>query len=393
MLTSQQRLMLWLAAALALQSLAMMTGYMIEVYHGARFGGDFMVFWEAARKLANGEIASLYDPAALSSVLAGKAAPSDLVIPFVYPPPMALLLWPLGYLSYNMAAAAWTIIPLILFYALLRAVLVYSEKEGKKLYPLAVAFTLPFVTVNAMSGQTGTLVGALFLAGLRGWQLKRWWAGVAFGAIIIKPQLALLLPLLLLAARQWRMLGAAALTAAILCALATLCLGAGIWPDYITILTSFCEFTHAHFAPYASLVTGPYMSLHTAGVPAVIAAWAQSIISLFVIIVIMQLFRQELHGSPCLPFGLAGCGALLATPHSMAYDTPILAIGAATLALTAWRKGWAGSFELGAFAALMLMPYLQPLAMQIGLPVGWFILLVFFIATLRRYYMESHKVK
>lgn len=393
LLSNQQRLMLWLAGALVLQSIAMLTGYMIEVRHGARFGGDFMVFWQAAQKVAQHNINELYDPHTLTVVLFGAQTPQNLAVPFVYPPPMALLLWPLGYLDYNTAAALWTILPILLFYWLLWQILAYSEKDAKKLYPLAAAYTLPFVTVNLMSGQTGMLVAVLFLAGLRGWQLKRWWAGVAFGAIVIKPQLGILLPVLLLATRQWRMMGAAIATVLVLFGVSTLCFGIQIWPQYTNMLGLFGRFTQNHFAPFASLVTGPYISLHTAGMAAEFAVWVQVVISLFVITVIMQIFRQELRGSPCLPFGLIGCGALLATPHSMAYDTPLLAICTVTIALGAWRKGWENSFELVAFIAIMLMPYLQPATMQYGVPVGWFILLVFFAAALQRYRIEYQNVK
>jgi alpha-1,2-mannosyltransferase len=393
LLTSQQRLMIWLAVALAVQTLAMLGGYMLEVQHGAVFGGDFTVFWQTAQKLVSGQGATIYDPSALNKVLEGTVATTDAITPFVYPPPMALLIWPLGFFSYNIAVALWTVIPVILFYWLLWRVLVYSEKEGAKLYPLAAAVTLPFITVNIMSGQTGALIGVLFLAGLHGWQRKRWWAAIAFGTIIIKPQLGLLIPFLYIASKQWKLFGISALNIIALCALSTAWLGTDIWTNYFAATSLFGQFMHQGFGPYASLVTGPYLSLHTMGISSVVAVWIQVLVSVLVITVIMQLFKDAPHGSPCMRFGLIGCGALLATPHSMAYDTPLLAMAAATMLLSAWRKGWESSFELMAFIMLLLMPYLQPVLMHYGFAIGWIVLLVFFIALLRRYSKEFQQVK
>lgn len=392
LLTSQQRLMVWLAVALAVQSVAMLVGYGIEVSQGAAFGGDFAVFWEASVRMHT-EGRMLYDPSVLNAVLNQSASPDDRIIPFVYPPPMALLIWPLGYMSYAAAAAVWTITPVILFYWLLWRVLVYSEKEAGKLFPLAAAATLPFITVNIMSGQTGTIVAVLFLTGLRGWQLKRWWSAVAFGAMVIKPQLGLLIPFLYLATRQWKLLGISLATVLVLCALATAVLGLNIWDDYDYMIGVFSAFMHSQFAPYASLATAPYLSLNTTGLPHIIAVWIQVMVSVFVVTAIYQIFKEELHGSPCMRFGLIGCGALMASPHSMAYDTPLVALAACTLLLHAWRKGWANGFELGAFIALLVMPYLQPVMMHFGLAIGWIVLLVFFIALLHRYVMEYQQVK
>ncbi len=396
MSASQKKLIALLAVALLLQTLLMLGTYAVEVKQGASFGGDFIVFYQAAQKLAQGKAAAVYDPSSLIDILHHATPGEHYVTPFVYPPMMALVIWPLGYVSYNAAVALWTIIPLLLFYWLLRRVLVYSEKDAAKLFPLAAAFTLPFITSNILSGQTGTVLAVLFLAGIHGIQKRRWWAGVAFGAMIIKPQMGLLLPFMFLAARQWREMLVSAATVLMFALLATMMLGSSIWHDYLTIIPLFGQFAQERFAAFATLVLGPYMSLHSAGMATDNAACVQAVISVFVIAIVMQIFRSPPQGSPCARFGILATGMLMATPHAMVYDTPILAIAITTQLLTAWRNCWlegrAGEMELAAFVLMLVMPYLQPILMQKGIPCGWIVMLFFFTVLVRRYYVQNHKL-
>jgi alpha-1,2-mannosyltransferase len=381
-----------LAFALLAQSLLMLGVYAYDVWQGTRFGGDFIVFHQAASKLAHGLSAQLYDPSSLQEVLSAKAQGEFFVTPFVYPPMMALVVWPLGYFSYSVAVAIWSLLPAALFFWLLVRVLIYSEKEADKLYPLAAAFTLPFITCNILSGQTGTLLAVLFLAGLHGLQKNRWWAGIPLGAMIIKPQLGLLLPFMFIASRRWRDMLVASVTVLLFALAATAVLGIGIWSEYFSILHLFTQFAQERFASFAAMVLGPYMSLHSAGLASDNAACVQAIISLFVIAVVMHVFRYAPSGSPCLRFGILATGALIATPHAMAYDTPLMAIAVCTLLLMAWRKGWSNGYELAAFACMLIAPYAQPSVMQWGIPVAWLATLVFFVILVRRYRIEFQPV-
>lgn len=54
-------------------------------------------------------------------------------------------------------------------------------------------------------------------------------AGILFGLLTFKPQLGVLLPLALLAGRQWRAFIAAAATAAVLFAASVILFGANVW--------------------------------------------------------------------------------------------------------------------------------------------------------------------
>lgn len=59
-------------------------------------------------------------------------------------------------------------------------------------------------------------------------------AGLLLSLLIIKPQLAWLIPLALLAGREWRALIGLAIGGSTLLAVTTLCFGIAIWPEYAT---------------------------------------------------------------------------------------------------------------------------------------------------------------
>ena len=68
----------------------------------------------------------------------------------------------------------------------------------------------PAVFINAVGGQNGTWTAALFGGGLSLLERRPLLAGGLLGLLIYKPQLALLIPVALLAGRHWRAFAAAA---------------------------------------------------------------------------------------------------------------------------------------------------------------------------------------
>ncbi len=119
----------------------------------------------------------------------------DATEPFAYPPTTAILLWPLrwmqsqlGYIVFTVAGAACL------------ALICRRYLTPVALFLMLISF--PLVNV-ALLGQPGFLVVALTLAGLAA--RDRRLAGIAFAVGAgIKPQLLALVPIYLLATRDWR---------------------------------------------------------------------------------------------------------------------------------------------------------------------------------------------
>ena len=79
----------------------------------------------------------------------------------------------------------------------------------------------------------GLLLGELMHRGAR--------RGIAFGLLTVKPQLGLLVPVLLIAQGNWRTFFAAAATALVLAALSVLVYGAEAWQAYFHMTERFAK--------------------------------------------------------------------------------------------------------------------------------------------------------
>jgi hypothetical protein len=95
---------------------------------------------------------------------------------------------------------------------------------------LAVA---PAVTVNVYLGQNGFLTAALLIGGLANLDRRPILAGILFGILTIKPQLGLLLPVLLVLGGHWRVIGSAVVTTVLLVAATAIWFGPEIWVQYL----------------------------------------------------------------------------------------------------------------------------------------------------------------
>ena len=390
MTASEKRLLWVLAAFLLMQALANLIKYGYEVQGGASFGGDFAVFWNAAKSLVD-HSGAIYNPHDLQNAITltndGTHAGETLeVIPFMYPPPMALVVWPLGFLSRAMAVALWSAIPIIAFFLLLW---LHVKPRGRAFFILASCFMLPFLAANLFSGQSGTLLAALFMAGLYGWRKGRWWAGIWFGMMVIKPQLAVLLPLAFVASAEWKLIAVTGFTALLLTGIATCLLGAHIWVDYVALLGWFGRFAKEAIAPFAGLATGPYLSLHVVGVPQLAATIIQTIITIAVVATIIWAFRDKDPSRFYARAALLSCGVFLASPYSLVYDSPFLAIAVLAFLMRIWEKGWSGIGELAVFIGILVMPYAQFVCMRYHIPYGFMILLLFFAVLAAVYRKEK----
>ena len=172
-------------------------------------GIDFVSFWSAGRLALHGDPAAAYDIAVHRGVELG-AAPGTGLMPFPYPPPFLLIVTAFAFPTFPVAFALWDIVTGAL-YAL----------AGRRIAPLPYILANPPVLVAAMIGQSSLLTSAILIFGLSLVGAAPFAAGTILGLLIIKPQLALMLPVAMLAGRQWRVIAGAILssTTALLLAL------------------------------------------------------------------------------------------------------------------------------------------------------------------------------
>jgi len=400
----QKILLMLFAVCLAMQAGVNLIKYFHELSDGSNFGGDFVGFWNAAHRVRHGDIAAIYDPDTWQRILSNTTSSTSLSW-FVYPPYTLFGLWPLGDATYNEAILAWSLVPLAFYFTL---IVLLAKRSGlgaganpacennwsrTQAYAVQIAFSLPFLSANLFSGQTGAINAVFFLGAAYFWPTRPVLAGICIGLLAIKPQMGLLMPFALIASGQWRIIAAAATTVLSLIVLSTMWLGAAIWTDYLRMSQAFSDFVGRGYDQIKPLTVSPYVSLQAAGMPAALAVLLQVVVSVAVLAVIIQAFwqrksdKKELGKADDrldLRLALLAAGTLLATPYSLSYDTPLLILSIIPLLARNWRDGWDG-IELASITALLMLPYAQLLAGGSHVPFAFLALSLWFGVLYRRF--------
>lgn len=194
--------------------------------HSAYWGRDFINVWTGGHLVREGRFDVLYDLPAYADYQRGLFGPIDRHN-YSYPPvtfPLASLL---SLLPYWAALALWTIGTAALFVQASRPW--WPERAG----PAWFAILTPAAIVNIWAGHYGFLLGAIFLLGWRKLEEDPRQAGIYFGLMLIKPHLAVLVPIVLLVRRQWESIAWAAATVAVLIAATTAVYGWEAWHQFL----------------------------------------------------------------------------------------------------------------------------------------------------------------
>jgi len=283
---------------------------------------DFTVFWAAARA----PLGAIYDAAELTRL---QATGLGGLMPFAYPPTFLAVVAPLRLLPFWPAYLAWVGLGSLAYFA--AAARLYSRQS------LVLVTISPAFVMTAVAGQSSLLVAALVLGGFSLLRPRPAVAGALFAAAaLIKPQTVVLLPFVLLAAREWRALGACLAVGVIAGLASVLALGAAPWAAWIGSLGGFLDVVRdggslAHgatpetLAMQLSLSAGPALALcavlGAAGIAIALAAGL-----------------KRLEPRLMAP-AVVACG-LLVSPYGLRYDlAPLLPLAASLLTdrrLTLW---------------------------------------------------------
>lgn len=306
-------------------------------------GSDFLAFWSAGRLVAQGDAAHAYDLAATGAVQAALGRHD--VFAFVNPPPMLLVVWPLGYLPYPAAWVLWVVFGW-LGWALL------AQRQDRRLRWPAAAY--PGALIAATHAQTGFLTSALQqgMAQLLG--RRPFAAGLCLGALVIKPHLAVLVPLALLAGRHWRAIFGAAAAACGLTLAIWVVFGSAALLAYCRGMAVSSELMRSGDADFFLRQVTVYSAFRAWGLPDLAIA-AQLVASLFAAVVVWRGWRGDapLEGKLALLFAATP----LATPYLFSYDLPFLIVPTMWLVGQAIAHGTA-LWERPMLLLLYLSPYL-----------------------------------
>jgi len=195
-------------------------------YLGDNFHNDFTFYYAAARLgLAHGW-SHLYDLKLQQEQLdaIGSRITVAQLARFVSPPPLAWLVVPLTLLPYRIAYWVWSAL-LLGGLALAWQLAAPGRGRARLIFLVAAVGWLP-VIYGLQLGQPALLVAAGVAASYallrRRWE---WAAGVVLGVLVLKPQLALLVPAALLVTGRWRAFIASVVVLATLAIVSALALG------------------------------------------------------------------------------------------------------------------------------------------------------------------------
>lgn len=268
--------------------------------------------------------------------------PGSLYLPFANPPPAAWLMLPFTLLPFGAALALWTVLSVALLVALSQA-FAPAQTLPKVAFALSALGFLPaFVMVEAAPLSpvvVGGVAGCVLL-------LKRRHdvaAGLALSLIIVKPNLAVLVPLAILAAGYVRAFVAWLAASAVMVVISVLTLGSKGVESFISVnIFIFDESYHLTYS-LAELLGGT--------VPFAIAA---------VIITVLALIAARAWGTldRGIPVAAGITGSLLINHHLTPADFVILLIPVwlvmamaprpqmQVIAGVLWAAGWMTSLGL-----------------------------------------------
>ncbi len=336
--------------------------------------GDSFAVWSWGRFIGGHTAAAIYDPAALRAAQLALGMDPGASYPFAYPPSYLLVLWPLGALPGPLSLAALMGISLPFY--------LWATLGREWRWPaLLAALAAPTTTIAIVAGQSGFLAAGLLAGGLRLAAARPVAGGVLLGLLTYKPQLGLLVPVALVAARLWRTLAAAALTAVFLVGLSSLFFGVAVWPGWAASIPAFSRQFAAESSEIVHLMPTPLAALVQLGVALPLAQAVQWAATAAAAAVVWVLFRG---GSGRLASAGLLVAALLATPYAFVYDMPILA--AAIIWLVQERRQAGDAFGTGE-ALAMILAMLSPVTLATGhsaFPLATLSLVLLLVLIVRR---------
>ena len=341
-------LVLWLAIATLLH------------WNARPLASDFDAFWAAAHLAAAGHPAAAYDNVAIEATERAATIMPPGYLAFYYPPTFLLLVLPLGRLGYSVALAVFVAAETLLLLGLLRRLL----PQRWAWLPLLAS---PALLMNALSGQNAALSASCFAAAAVWLDRRPILAGAALGVLACKPQLAVCVPVALLAARRWRALVACGASALTLAGLSWVVLGRAAWMGFLANAPNArtdIETIPIKWPKMQSL----FGAIRLAGGGNAPAYAAQAVLSVAALCVLVWIAWRRPGAR--LEAAALTAAALLFTPFLYDYDLALLLVPMACVLALAQRGGWLG-WEKLLLAVLFIYPLVtRPSGLLLGVIVG-----------------------
>jgi len=303
---------------------------------------DFLSFYISGKLIAQGRTADLYnEPVRHAEMLAiarpidvahetisprTAHTPSNVRIPNLLGPQVALLFAPLARFPFLVAAQVWVALSLLIYFVCVYAIwrCCPNLRPHAKITALtAIAF--PPLFHFFVRGQISALVLACFAAAFLALRADRsWLGGVALGFLAFKPQFLVAIPLILLLAQAWKIFGGLAISAAAQFTLTRIYFGHAAMYSYADMLWHTSRWINV-----AELSLAPIQMHSLRSFWSLLIPWPNGAFSLYVIssIAVVSIAAATWKSSSplALRFAALTLAAVLVNPHLFVYDLLVLA--------------------------------------------------------------------
>ena len=233
--------------------------------------------------------------------------------------------------------------------------LAHNGRE-KLLYVLS-ALLCPASAIVVWLGQNTFLTAGLLVGGFALGKKRPVLGGILLGALTYKPQFWLMVPVALIAARQWKMLASALASAAVLTLASLALFGPGVWQDWLHVMIA----PSAMFDKWQALARLNGQSLYTC---ARVLGAGQSLANAvqFVGIALAGLAVWRARALPDdLKIAVLLAATIFAAPHIIDYDAVLLCLAATIFFAHILRHDpHAHRTDIAIAALLWLSPLVNP---------------------------------
>ncbi len=286
-----------------------------------------MVFDTAVQAWRHGDVALLLDGPRFTAVLNATHAAwlrTKLVFhPWVYPPytlllalPFALLPWIASYVGFQLLSLA----------GLLLALRPWSPPGTPRTMLLAGVLLCPATAFTLGAGQNSFFSAALAVGGIYLLPRRPLISGCLLGLLAFKPQLAIMVPVALVAAGAWPTIAAAAATVIALLLASLIVPGVAVWRGWLHLFLGPDPAFHTWVNEGRLHGQSVFTCLHLLGVPDRFANFGQLAAIAAAAACVWTAFRRPIP--PAEKLAVLLCAMILAAAHVGNYDAIMLGIAA-----------------------------------------------------------------
>ena len=327
-------------------------------------GRDFLNTWMGARSVFGDGPAAWFDAATYNAALRdmlGTAYPEHF---WSYPPHVLLFIWPFGLMPYLPAYIAWCAIGIALYlFACSGAI------PRRRMLFLAAA---PGVAVCIFFGQNGFYTAALLIGGLLCLERRPVLAGVLFGILTVKPQIGILLPVILLLERRWITIASATATIATLVAATAMLFGWDVWIEFWQKVVPQQQWLTAHGGGLLLvMVSSVFYGARLLHLPMAVGWTLQGVAAVLAVAAVAWCYWQR--RDPALSLALFVTATFLVTPYILNYDMVVFGFVVALLRDRADNT----TADHWLFIAVWTLPVTMMLAAAAWIPLAPIVLIAF----------------